>query len=128
MSGVSKRRRWSRTAGCGLGFENPCRMDIGLNGKGGIDRDPKAPNGCRVVSCSTSQQHVSALIDGSAQITERAATLRQKLQIKLAFSPSRTTLTEGQAVADPITPGAGQCRHWSINVKCSGPEWYISTI
>ena len=36
MSGVSKRRRLGRTAGCGLGFEDLCRMDIRLNGKFGL--------------------------------------------------------------------------------------------
>ena len=33
MSGVSSHRRWGRIAGCGWGFEDPCRMDIGLSGK-----------------------------------------------------------------------------------------------
>ena len=33
MSGVSKRRRWGRTAGCGWGVEDLCRMDIRLNAK-----------------------------------------------------------------------------------------------
>ena len=36
--------------------------------------------------------------DGSAQISVRAATLRQKLQIKLSTSPSRSILTPGQPV------------------------------
>ena len=33
MSGVSSHRRWGRIAGCGWGFEDPCRMDIHLSGK-----------------------------------------------------------------------------------------------
>ena len=33
MSGVSSHRRWGRIAGCGWGFEDPCRMDIRLSGK-----------------------------------------------------------------------------------------------
>ena len=33
MSGVSSHQRWGRIAGCGWGFEDPCRMDICLNGK-----------------------------------------------------------------------------------------------
>ena len=33
MSGVSKRRRWVRIAGCGWGFEDLWRKDIRLNGK-----------------------------------------------------------------------------------------------
>ena len=32
MSGVSKRRRWGRTAGCGCGAEDLCGADIRLNG------------------------------------------------------------------------------------------------
>ena len=33
MSGISSHRRWGRIAGCGWGFEDPCRMDIHLSGK-----------------------------------------------------------------------------------------------
>ena len=33
MSGVSKLRRWGRTAGCSWGFEDLCRMEIRLNEK-----------------------------------------------------------------------------------------------
>ena len=32
MSGVSKRQKWCRTAGCGWGFEDLRRRDIRLNG------------------------------------------------------------------------------------------------
>ena len=38
------------------------------------------------------------LRDGSAQIILRAATLRQKLQIKLSTSPSPSILTPGRPV------------------------------
>ena len=37
-------------------------------------------------------------VDGSAQTVVRAATLRHKLQIKLAASPSHSVLTPGQPV------------------------------
>ena len=44
MSGVSKRRGWGRTEGCGWGFEDLRRIYIRLNGKftvcgggGGVD-------------------------------------------------------------------------------------------
>ena len=40
------------------------------------------------------------LRDGSAQSSERAATLRQKLQIKLSISPSHSILTPGQPVPE----------------------------
>ena len=33
MSGISKRQRWGRTAGCGWRFEDLCRIDVCLNGK-----------------------------------------------------------------------------------------------
>ena len=55
------------------------------------------------------------LRDGSAQTIARAATLREKLQIKLAVSPSHSTLTPGQPVPAliSITPGVWQGSHWS---------------
>ena len=46
------------------------------------------------------------LRDGSAQTTVRSATLRQKLQIKLAVSTSHSVLTPGRPV--PITPDSWQ--------------------
>ena len=50
------------------------------------------------------------LIDTDAQATVHAATLRQKLQIKLSISPSHS--------ADPIKPGAWQSSH------CSSPNFW----
>ena len=48
---------------------------------------------CWLVGCLTSQQHaIVYLWDGSAQTILRAATLRQKLQIKLSTSPRHSIL------------------------------------
>ena len=51
-----------------------------------------------VVDCLTSQQHASYLRDGPAQTSLHAATLRQKLQIKLSTLPSHSILTPDQPV------------------------------
>ena len=53
-----------------------------------------------LVGYLTSQQFVSFIFlrDGSALTSVRAATLRQKLQIKLATSPSHSVLTQGRPV------------------------------
>ena len=77
---------------------------------------------CLLVGCLTSQQHAGYLRDGSAQTIVRAATLRQKLQVKLSTSPSHSILTPGRPVpgADPITPGAWQSSHWSANFQVTG--------
>ena len=56
--------------------------------------------------------------DGSAQTSLRAATLRQKLQIK-AFHLTQSQYTDTGPTspkADPITPGAWQGSHWNANV------------
>ena len=65
--------------------------------------------------------------DGSAQTILRAATLRQKLQIK-AFHLTQSQYTDTGPTsprADPITPGAWQGSHWNANVYLS--HWYDST-
>ena len=56
--------------------------------------------------------------DGSAQTILRAATLRQKLQIK-AFHLTQSQYTDTGPTsprADPIAPGAWQGSHWNANV------------
>ena len=56
--------------------------------------------------------------DGSAQTILRAATLRQKLQIK-AFHLTQSQYTDTGPTsprADPITPGVWQGSHWNANV------------
>ena len=56
--------------------------------------------------------------DGSAQTILRAASLRQKLQIK-AFHLTQSQYTDTGPTsprADPITPGAWQGSHWNANV------------
>ena len=56
--------------------------------------------------------------DGSAQTILRAATLRQKLQIK-AFHLTQSQYTDigpTSPRADPITPGIWQGSHWNANV------------
>ena len=56
--------------------------------------------------------------DGSARTILRAATLRQKLQIK-AFHLTQSQHTDTGPTsprADPITPGARQGSHWNANV------------
>ena len=56
--------------------------------------------------------------DGSAQTILRAATLRQKLQIK-AFHLTQSQYTDTGPTsprADRITPGAWQGSHWNANV------------
>ena len=56
--------------------------------------------------------------DGSAQTILRAATLRQKLQIK-AFHLTQSQYTDTGPTsprADPITPSAWQGSHWNANV------------
>ena len=54
---------------------------------GGLDSQPgKAISQGVVVGCLTSQQQLVYLTDGSAQRSLRAATLRQKLQLKLSTS------------------------------------------
>ena len=56
--------------------------------------------------------------DGSAQTILRAATLRQKLQIK-AFHLTQSQYTDTGPTSprvDPITPGAWQGSHWNANV------------
>ena len=59
------------------------------------------------------------LRDGSAQMILCAATLRQKLQIKLTQSQyTDTGLTSPSA--DPRTPGAWQGSHWSANFWVTG--------
>ena len=61
------------------------------------------------------------LRDGSAQTILRAATLGQKLQVKLYTSPSHRTDTGPTSPnADPITPGAWQGSHWSANFEVTG--------
>ena len=47
------------------------------------------------------------LRDGFAQTRVRAATMRQKLQIKLSISPSHTMLTSGQSV--PVLTLCARC-------------------
>ena len=68
-------------------------------------------------------QDVSVYLrDGSAQRIVRAATLRQKLQIKLSISSSQYTDTEPTIPsADPITPGWVATGHQLLS------HWYIST-
>ena len=55
----------------------------------------------------------------TAKILVRAATLRQKLQFKLAISLSHSILTQGQPLpgADPITPSAWQGSQLSTNFE-----------
>ena len=56
--------------------------------------------------------------DGSAQTILRAATLRQKLQIKAFHLPQSQHTDTGPTSpsADPITSGAWQGSHWSAKV------------
>ena len=59
------------------------------------------------------QVHLSG---GSAQTILRAATLRQKLSIKLAVSQSQYSDTRQTILSDdPIKPEAWQGSHWSVN-------------
>ena len=58
------------------------------------------------------------LRDGSAQTILHAATLGQKLQIKLSISPSHSILTSPST--DPISPGAWQGSHWNANFSVTG--------
>ena len=59
------------------------------------------------VGCLTSQQSMRVYLrDGSTQTILHAATLRQKLQIKLSISPSHSILTPGQ-----------QSQHWPYNAR-----------
>ena len=62
------------------------------------------------------------LRDGSAQTIVRAATLRQKLKIKLSTTPSHSNSDTGptSTSADPITPGAWQGSHGSANFEVTG--------
>ena len=53
---------------------------------------------CLFVGCLASSNGLVYLRDGSAQTILRAATLRQKLQIKLSTSPSHSILTPGPPV------------------------------
>ena len=59
------------------------------------------------------------LRDGSAQTVVRAATLRQKLQIKLSILPSHSILTSGRPV--PALTGAWQGSQFLSH-------WYDSTL
>ena len=59
-------------------------------------RERERERGCLSVGCFTSQQHVSATQIRSSQAIVRAATLPQKLQIKLSISPTCSILTPGQ--------------------------------
>ena len=56
--------------------------------------------------------------DGSAQTSLRAATLRQKLQIKAFYLTQSQYTNTGPTSprADPITPGTWQGSHWNANV------------
>ena len=62
------------------------------------------------------------LRDRSAQTIVRAATLRQKLQVKLPISPTHGVLTPGPTSPsdDPLTPDAWQGSHWSTSLEVKG--------
>ena len=62
------------------------------------------------------------LWDGSVQTIVRAATLRQKLQIKNFYLIQSHYTDTGPTSpgADPITPGAWQGSHWSANLYVIG--------
>ena len=69
----------------------------------------------------SSQQYASYLRDLPAQTTVRAASLRWKLQIKLATPPSTNTDTSPTSPStDPDTPGAWQGSHWCIIFQITG--------
>ena len=58
------------------------------------------------------------LREGSAQTIGRAATLRQKQQIKLSISPSQSQYTDcWSASPSSMMPGAWQGSHCKTNVK-----------
>ena len=59
------------------------------------------------------------LRDGSARTAVRAATLQQKLQIKLAISPGHSILTQGQPVPALTLQhqAPSKCSHWSANFE-----------
>ena len=71
---------------------------------------------CLLVACCSSIMLVY-LRDRSAQTVAHAATLRQKLQLKLSISPSHSMSKQGlpSTSADTKTPGAWQGSHWSAN-------------
>ena len=57
------------------------------------------PGCCHLVGWLVAERPSNMLVylrDGSAQTAVRAATLRQRLQIKLAITPSHSILTPGQ--------------------------------
>ena len=63
------------------------------------------------------------VMNGSAQTIVRAATLRQKLQIKVTFYLTKSQYIDTGPTspsADPITPGAWQGSHWSANFEVTG--------
>ena len=53
---------------------------------------------CLFVCCITSKEHASVSTDLLRQLVVHAATLRQKLQIKLTTSLNHSILTPGQSV------------------------------
>ena len=86
--------RWSRSDGWVCNFSPDCMLDQpGLVGK----RLRKTVVVCGLLNVPATYMLVY-LWDGSARTIVRAATLRQKLQIKLAISHSHSTLTRGQPV------------------------------
>ena len=113
MSGVSKRPRWGRTAGCGWGVEDLCRMDICLNGKFSVC----GGGSCLFVSCLTSQQHVS--VSQGRICSDNFTCCHTEIEVAdQAFYLTKSPYTDTGPTspsADPITPGAWQGSHWSAN-------------